>query len=101
MYGYSRGWFGRGRAWSAWPVRGRTPAGLRYLGPCRCGWGPHAFYQDASGKVFHARDLYRWNPTPDELKEELAGLKAEKDDLEKRITELERQLKEEPGESRK
>lgn len=101
MYGYGRGWFGHGRGWSYGPVGGRIAGGPRYLGPCCCGWGPHAFYQDASGRIIHAWDLWQRTPTRDELKEELEALKAEKEELEKRISELEKQLKEEPEESKK
>lgn len=105
MYGYGRGWFGYGRGWWHWPVSGSASAGYRYIGPCRCGWGPHAFYQDASGRIVHARDLYHWGgaagsaPTRDELKDELEALKAEKEELERRIAELEKQFKEESKES--
>lgn len=27
---------------------------LTYIGPCRCGWGPHAYYRDQEGRIIHA-----------------------------------------------
>ena len=29
-----------------------------YVGPCRCGAGPHAFYIDERGWLIHAWDLF-------------------------------------------
>ncbi len=30
----------------------------RYIGPCRCGFGPHAFYEDTeTGKIVHAWEI--------------------------------------------
>lgn len=90
MYGYGRGRFG----WARRPI---NPRGYTYVGPCRCGTGPHAFYQDAQGRIIPAHHLYRniYNqPTKDDLKAELEALKQEKADLEKYITELEEQTKE-------
>jgi hypothetical protein len=90
-----------------WPATAQVPEGYRYVGPCRCGWGPNAFYQDASGRIVHAWDVYRRGgaagpaPTGEELKEELEALKAEKEELGKRIAELEKRLEEEPEESKK
>lgn len=45
-----RGWHG-GRWWQL-PVG--APSGYTYIGPCRCGTGPHAFYQDRSGRIIPA-----------------------------------------------
>jgi hypothetical protein len=104
MYGHGRGWFGYGRSGYQWTRTAPAPAGYRYVGPCRCGWGPNAFYQDASGRIVHASELYRWGgpavaPTTiqGDLKAELEALKEEKQDLEKRITELEKLAKENPS----
>jgi hypothetical protein len=107
MFGYGRRWFGFGRGWWSWPASGLATAGYRYIGPCRCGWGPNAFYQDASGRIVHARDVYRWGgpvvstPLREELKEEFEFLKARKEDLERRLAELEKRLKEETEEPEK
>jgi len=114
MYGYGRGWYGYGRGGAGYgwgygygrgwgwvgPAVPQVPEGYRYVGACRCGWGPNAFYQDASRRIVHARDVYRWGgaaaptPTQDDLKAELEALKEEKQELEKRIAELEKQSKE-------
>lgn len=88
--------FGYGRRWHWWMPKITQPKGYRYIGPCRCGTGPHAFYQDESGRVIHAWDLYRWGvpptPTKEDVKDELEALKQEKLELEKRIEELEKQM---------
>jgi len=91
-----------GRGWFRWYWNRpgvSSPSGYTYIGPCRCGMGPHAYYQDPSGRIVHAWHLYRggippFSLTPEELKTELATLKNEKELLEKRIEELEKQLKE-------
>ncbi|MGB9893192.1 MAG: hypothetical protein ACPLRA_02175 [Candidatus Saccharicenans sp.] len=102
--GYGRGFgpgFGRGSGWFG-PAAAQVPEGYRYIGPCRCGWGPNAFYQDPNGRVFQAWEVYRrswagaFKPTQEELKAEIEALKAEKEELEKRIDELEKQIKDEP-----
>jgi len=76
-----------------------TPSGYTYIGPCRCGYGPHAFYLDPSGRVIHAWQLYRWPFSPisttEDMVAEIEMLKKEKEILEKRIEELEKKLKEE------
>lgn len=104
MFGYGRGWFGYGRGWWRGTTNVPAPAGYRYIGPCRCGWGPNAFYQDASGRIVHASELYRggWPtvaPTTiqEDTKAELEALRREKEDLEKRIAELEKLVKENPS----
>lgn len=91
---YGRGYFGS--RWWRLPVS--APEGYTYIGPCRCGAGPHAFYQDESGRIVHARHLYRWGippvPTAKDLKDELEALKEEKAEIEKLIEKLEAQVKE-------
>ena len=59
-------------------------SGTEYNGPCRCGYGPHAYYRDAAGKVSHASQIPRTDVT-----NELATLKAERDALYRRISEIE------------
>ena len=87
---YRRGWH---RAnWA--PV----PHGYTYMGRCRCGHGPHAFYRGPGGNYVHAHGVPWWTtPTTSsevDLKAELDQLKEEKSYLEKRIQSLETQLKE-------
>jgi len=104
-YGHGQG-FGHDPRWSG-PAAAQVPEGYRYVGPCRCGWGPNAFYQDASGRMVHAWDVYRWGrtagsaPTREVLKQEFEFLKAQKEDLERRLAELEKRLKEETEEPEK
>ncbi len=48
-----------------------TPRGYRYVGPCRCGFGPNAFYQDSQGRIVHASQVFSSPPaTPLEWSEE-------------------------------
>jgi len=88
MYGWRGSWRG---AWT-----GGVPAGYRYIGPCRCGGGPHAFYVDPAGRIVHASALWRapfTGPVLKDLEAELETLREEKAYLEKRIEELEELLK--------
>jgi hypothetical protein len=94
MLGYGRGWH-RGRFWRYAAVS--APEGCTYVGPCRCGFGPDAFYQDKSGRIVHASQIYRRGIpstlTREDFEAEVNQLKAEKAELEKRIMELEKHLK--------
>ncbi|MEW6685926.1 MAG: hypothetical protein AB1393_06950 [Candidatus Edwardsbacteria bacterium] len=94
MFGYGRG-IHRGRFWPYAPVS--APEGYTYIGPCRCGSGPDAFYQDKSGTVVHASQLFLRDATQtiatEDAEAEVNQLRAEKADLEKRIKELEEHLK--------
>lgn len=95
MYGRRHRGVGRGGHWLR-PV-GTVP-GYTYIGPCRCGTGPHAYYQAPDGRIIHAWQLYHWEVPPapkgEDLKAELEALKEEKAQLEKRIEELEKRLRE-------
>lgn len=92
MFGYGRGWY---RGWHRLPYED-LPGGYTYIGPCRCGYGPHAYYKDRDGRVLHVSELYRAvpaKPTKEELAEELEWPKEEKAQLEKRVSDLEGSLK--------
>ena len=86
--GWYRGWHRGG--WS-YGVQNEV-MGYTYVGPCRCGWGPHAYYRDEEGNIVHAWEILGRSPEAD-LRRELEALKREKELLEKRIEELSRQLK--------
>jgi len=90
----------KGIGWRRWfGINVSSPSGYTYVGPCRCGFGPHAYYLDSSGRIVHAWQLYRWPvsqmPTKEDVVAEIEMLKKEKEELEKRIEELEKKLKEE------
>ncbi|CAB3288172.1 Exonuclease SbcC [Methanocaldococcus lauensis] len=98
MFGFGRG-FGRRFFWRYFPA---TVGRYRYIGPCRCGFGPHAFYVDDSGRIVHAWDLYRmpYKDTPvttttdrNYLLDRLKELEEEKALIEEEIAELKRRLK--------
>jgi hypothetical protein len=94
MFGSGKGWH-KGRFWHNAQVS--TPAGYSYIGPCRCGFGPDAFYQDKRGTVVHGSEIYRRGVPPtltaEDLEAEVTQLKMEKEELERRIKELEEHLK--------
>lgn len=75
------------------------PSGFTYLGPCRCGRGPHAYYQDPAGRIIQAWHTPVWGWLPperksrEELKTEIDLLKRERDDLEKHLQDLEVEYK--------
>ncbi len=55
--------FGRGRHLPRFGAKGLT-----YIGPCRCGYGPHAYYIDESGRVIHASHIHNYvDPYGDKL----------------------------------
>lgn len=87
--------YGRGRHRAYWT---QAAHGYTYMGPCRCGHGPHAFYRDPGGRFANAHGVPWWTTSATladvDLKAELNQLKEEKSYLEKRIESLETQLKE-------
>ncbi|NPA62233.1 MAG: hypothetical protein GXN95_01615 [Methanococci archaeon] len=92
------GW-GRGRGFWRYYMLGRVGDRYRYVGPCRCGLGPHAFYVDEkTGSLVHAWDLYRTPYTDvDErryLEETVKSLEEEKKLLEEELERIKRRLDE-------
>lgn len=68
----NRGQFRPGRGFQGWgwketvpdttlentPANEATePSVMRYVGPCRCGRGPHAFYRNAKGNLVHVSEI--------------------------------------------
>ncbi|XRP97607.1 hypothetical protein ACO3UB_03555 [Methanocaldococcus sp. 16A] len=92
MFGWGRG-FGR-RFWRYFPVS--TVGGrYRYVGPCRCGLGPHAFYvDDKTGALVHAWDLYRGSDERAYLEETIRELEEEKRLLEEELERIKKRLDE-------
>ncbi|MGQ9622066.1 MAG: hypothetical protein ACUVTO_01250 [Candidatus Caldatribacteriaceae bacterium] len=87
MYGWRGFW-----RWSSAPA---VPSGYRYIVPCRCGTGPHAFFMDPQGRVVHASALWRAPFFTGDIEAELRAIQEEKARLEKRIQELEELKKKE------
>lgn len=89
---------GYGKGWHRWRPKMAVPPGYTYIGPCRCGTGPHAFYQDPSGRTVHASQLHIFGLLPsaetEDLRAKIESLKEEKAQLEKRVEKLEEQLRE-------
>lgn len=84
-----RGW-PRGAGWTSEAVA----KDMVYVGPCRCGFGPHAYYRTRSGTLVHAQDIYlpSVSAAPADAEEELRLLKEENERLEARIRALEESL---------
>jgi hypothetical protein len=97
MFGYGRGRY-RGRFW---PAAAGIPRGYTYIGHCRCGTGPHAYYQTPEGRIVHAWPPIQgggsitYKPTEEELKAEAEWLRKEKMELEQRLKEVEEELNKE------
>ncbi len=106
-FGYGQAFGGSfGRGWCRLrPFAVRHPEDFTYLGPCRCGFGPNAFWQEKkTGHIFRGLLPYgAWfeaiysgssrEISADELKAELDWLKKEKENLERKIQEVEESLK--------
>jgi len=102
-YGMGRGtnWWhhGRGYCWPGYPVEYTEakdlPKDVTYIGPCRCGYGPHAHYRTADGRIVHASSLpYEKDVTPSEPGQEHEDLQAELERLRNRVKDLETKLSE-------
>lgn len=63
-------WPGRGRGFQGWrgPIHASSTEntqtnettesfGMKYVGPCRCGRGPHAFYRSTKGDLVHVSEI--------------------------------------------
>ena len=71
------------------------PKDATYIGPCRCGFGPHAHYRTADGRIVHASSLpYEKDVPSSEPELESEGLQAELEGLRSRVNDLETKLKE-------
>jgi hypothetical protein len=90
------GWYARGRG--NWPAYGQLTAGdvsgeATYVGPCRCGFGPHAYYRSKNGRLAHASAMWPALTLPVVSHEtELEQLRREKEQLEEEIRILETDL---------
>ncbi|MGQ9588148.1 MAG: hypothetical protein ACUVT7_07200 [Thermoplasmata archaeon] len=102
-YGMGRGgyWWhhGRGYWWPGYPVESvpakDLPKDAIYVGPCRCGFGPHAYYRLTDGRIVHAAGLpYAREVPPAEPEPTYDELEAEVESLRNRVQELEKKLKE-------
>lgn len=100
-YGYARGFGGsnptRGYGWCHEPADVEVPEDYEYLGPCRCGFGPHAFYRDKkAGRISRGFPYHFWQKpetSEENLKDELEYLRRKKEELEERISEIEEKLR--------
>ena len=90
------GWYARGRG--NWPAYGHLTVGdvsgeATYVGPCRCGFWPHAYYRTKDGRLVHASASWTEPIVPAIAQEVgLQQLRREKEQLEERIRTLETDL---------
>ncbi|MGQ9640035.1 MAG: DUF5320 domain-containing protein [Candidatus Bathyarchaeia archaeon] len=86
-----------------WRWRDLTTPGYYYLGPCRCGFGPHAYYKTADGRILHASQIpftalqAATLPPRLEPEEEIRLLKEEAKNLQDELRRIEERLKELKG----
>jgi len=90
---------GHGYCWPGYAVEYAEakdlPKDVTYVGPCRCGFGPHAYYRTADGKIVQAASLpYSKDMLPSELEPEYDELQTQVERLRNRVKELENKLKE-------
>ncbi|HIP34525.1 MAG TPA: hypothetical protein EYG87_00565 [Methanothermococcus okinawensis] len=73
----------------------RISGRFRYVGPCRCGFGPHAFYVDDRGRLVHAWDLFFEDISEEDreryLRERIKYLKEELKILEEELRNIKRE----------
>jgi len=68
--------------------------GTVYVGPCRCGRGPNAYYRTGNGRIVHALDASTSSaPVHEDM--EVAVMRAEMTRLTEEVKELQRKLAEE------
>ncbi len=100
-YGMGRGarWWQHGRVYWApgYPAEYAQakdlPGGVAYIGPCRCGFGPHAYYRTAEGAIVHASSVPYAKESSQSVQPEEA-LESEVERLRVRVEELEAKLRE-------
>jgi len=90
---------GRGYCWPGYPHEYVEPKDLpkdaTYVGPCRCGFGPHAYYRTADSRIVHAASaLYAKDVPSSETETERDELQTELESLRNRVKELENRLRE-------
>ncbi len=90
-YGFGRGRYGRcvGTG-QVIPVRDAGDA--IYVGPCRCGTGPRAFYRTGEGRLVHTREVVDVAGTPYADSGPMEALREENRALSERIRKLEERL---------
>ncbi|MGQ9706945.1 MAG: hypothetical protein ACUVWP_08130 [bacterium] len=102
MYYERRSGFGlchrHGYSYEGRVARPAVPSGYRYVGSCRCGFGPHAYYETPEGRVVSPFEVYSGFYRGGSIKENLEAEKKYIEDevkyLEERLKELEERLKE-------
>lgn len=96
MWGARGGWY-PGHLWQAQHPATQLTAeerkGAVYVGPCRCGSGPHAYYRLSDDRIVHAMPTMPATPVPPEdAASELERLRSENEELGRRVKDLEQKL---------
>ncbi len=91
-FGYGHGW---GYGWYNPPPSWESED-YEYLGPCRCGFGPDAFWRNKkTGRIVRGFPPDVWRKpesSAEDLRKELEFLRREKEKLEKRLTQIEEEF---------
>ncbi len=121
--GWGRGWSWGGPGWGAmlgWPlISSAASRGYYYVGPCRSGLGPFAFYITPDGRLVHAWQVYGTgvaglpavppfpfpgilpatptSPSSAPLPTDMDSLLRERDYLRRQLEEIDRRLRELEG----
>jgi len=86
---------GRG-FWNRTPVvrPGADVSGCEYVGPCRCGWGPNAYYRVEDGRIVHASSISHVpsEPVVGSDQSKIENLTTENERLGAKVRELEERL---------
>jgi hypothetical protein len=89
---------GHGGGYERVVARPAVPSGYRYLGPCRCGYGPHAYYETPEGRVVSPYEMFHPKYNAPQTKEDLEMEKRYIEDeikyFQERLNEIEERLKE-------
>ncbi len=84
-HGWGYGWYNRPSSWES--------EDYEYLGPCRCGFGPDAFWRNKkTGRIVRGFPPPVWREpegSAEDLRKELEFLLQEKEKLEKRLAQIE------------
>lgn len=62
----------------------------KYIGPCRCGFGPRAFYMDEKGNIFHASQITTKNVLPEKTESKEQKVESEVGTVENKSMGLEK-----------
>lgn len=79
--------------WSRANALDADASGYEYVGPCRCGRGPNAYYRTGEGRIVHASAVASVRSAPaSNGRSDIEILRADNERLVARVRELEEKL---------